>query len=346
MMAGLYTIALGFWLTLCAMAPYLLFGFLAAGVLSVLISPETVRRHLGGSGFWPVLKATLFGIPLPLCSCSVIPVAVSLRKHGASKGSSVGFLLSTPETGVDSILVTYGLLGPVFAVVRPIVALITGLVGGMLVEWLDPAPGTANGAPDCTDECCTGRRRNMVVRMLSHAAIELPRDIAWPLLVGLVIAGLIGALVPQDYFAGALGTGIVPMLVMMAVGIPLYVCSTASVPIATVLLAKGLTPGAVLVFLITGPATNAAGISAIWHLMGGRTAAIYLGSIALTALGSGLALDALFSFATARGAPVVCSGWHLPHWAGIATAFILLAVLAWAIARPLLHRHHHDCCTH
>ncbi len=345
MASYLVSIALGFWHTLCAMAPYLLFGFAAAGVLSVVVSPEKVRRHLGGRGFWPVLKATLFGIPLPLCSCSVIPVTISLRKHGAGKGAAVAFLLSTPETGVDSILVTYGLLGPVFAVVRPLAALVNGLVGGSLVEWLDPADPVAP-TPPCEDECCSGSHRPALVRMLHHAFVALPRDIAGSLMAGLVVAGLITAVVPKDYFAGMLGTGIVPMLAMMAVGVPMYVCSTASVPIALALMEKGISPGAALVFLITGPATNAAGIAAIWHLMGRRTALIYLASIALTALGSGLALDALFAFAGAHAAARVCHGFELPAWVGMASAVALIVLLAVPIVAPLLHRHRHDCCGH
>ena len=212
-----------------------------------------------------------------------------------------------------------------------------------MVEWLDP-DDAHEPPPQCEDECCNGSHRPALLRMLHHAFVALPRDIAKPLIVGLVVAGVIAAVVPEDYFAGMLGTGIVPMLVMMAVGVPLYMCSTASVPIAVALMAKGISPGAALVFLITGPATNAAGISTIWHLMGARTALIYLGSIALTAMGSGLVLDVMFSFAKAHGADVACHGWHMPGWLGIASAVVLLAVLAFAIVPPLLKKKNGHCC--
>ena len=335
---------LSFWHTLCAMAPYLLFGFAVAGVLSVMVSPDMVRRHLGGRGIWPVLKATLFGIPLPLCSCSVIPVTISLRKHGASKGSAVAFLIATPETGVDSIFVTFGLLGLVFAVFRPLAALVGGLFGGMLIDWFDP---TDERTPPhvCEDACCTGTRASALVRMLHHAFVALPRDIAKSLIIGLALAGLITAVVPQDFFVGMLGTGIVPMLVMMAVGVPMYVCSTASVPIALALMEKGLSPGAALVFLIAGPATNAAGIAALWQLMGRRTALIYLAAIALTALGGGLVLDALFSLPSVKSVAHVHHGFELPAWASTTAAVGLIIMLAAPLVAPMLHRKH-PCCAH
>ena len=139
------SIIISFWTTLTAMSPYLLFGFFVSGVLSVFISPKFVETHLGGKGFWPVIKASLFGVPLPLCSCGVIPVTVSLRKHGASKEASISFLLSTPQTGVDSFLVTYSLLGPIMAILRPIIAFITGLVGGTAIQlFVQETPSTSN----------------------------------------------------------------------------------------------------------------------------------------------------------------------------------------------------------
>jgi len=280
------------------MAPYLLFGFFAAGMLSVLISPKTVEEHLGSRGMWPVFKAALFGVPLPLCSCGVIPVAVSLRRHGASKGATTAFLLSTPQTGADSILVTFSLLGPVFAVFRPVAAMLTGLMGGGVVNIAESeAAAESDAVPQCTASCCTGGdERSRIVRALVYGFVRLPRDIAPALVVGLLIAGAIAAVVPEDYFADALGGGIVAMLVMMLVGIPMYVCSTASVPIAAALIGTaGVSPGAALAFLIAGPATNAATIATIWRILGKWTAIIYLLTIALSAIGCGLMLDWLFT---------------------------------------------------
>ena len=285
-------ILIGFWATLSEMSVYLLFGFGVAGLLSVLISPNLVRTHLGGKNIWPITKASLFGIPLPLCSCGVLPVTTSLRKHGASKGASISFLLSTPQTGVDSIAVTYSLLGPLFAIIRPVTTFITGVLGGMLVELIDPTKN--DDQPKCEDECCTKQeKKSKIVAAFQYGFISLPRDIAKAMLAGIVIAAILSAIIPGDFFAEKLGRGIVPMLVMMVLGIPVYVCSTASVPIAVALIAKGLTPGAALVFLMTGPATNAASFAIIWKLFGTKTALIYLFTVAFCSIGFGLMLDYL-----------------------------------------------------
>ena len=281
------------WETLGEMAPYLLFGFFVAGVLSVVIRPETVERHLGGRGFWSLIKASAFGVPLPLCSCGVIPVSASLRRHGASRGATTAFLLSTPQTGVDSILVTLSLLGPVFAVFRPVAALVTGIFGGALVSLTERGEEAGQPPPKCTDECCAPQGpRNRLAHVFRYGFVTLPRDIGKPLVVGVVLAGVITAAVPKD-IASAVGTGIVGMAVMMVVGVPLYVCATASVPIAAALIAKGVSPGAALVFLMTGPATNAATITVIWKVMGRKTAALYLVAVVLSAFGSGALLDVL-----------------------------------------------------
>ena len=331
-----------FWVVLSAMAPYLLFGFLVAGLLSVFVSAETVERHLGGGGAWPVLKAAIFGVPLPLCSCGVIPVAAGLRRHGAGKGATTAFLLSTPQTGVDSIFVTLSLLGPVFAIFRPLVALVSGVLGGSVVSLTSGEKlGTTGPAVHCTDECCApgagdgGRLR----RVLRYGFLTLPRDIGKALMVGLVIAALLSAIVPKNYFAEHLGTGVVPILVMMLLGIPVYVCATASVPVALALITAGVSPGAALAFLMTGPATNAAAFATIWKIMGKRTAIIYLASVAVTALCAGLLLDYIF---TATGAaPGVAhehmvSGWYVYFQS--AAAVVLLGVLGVAVLRPSLGR--------
>jgi len=330
----LLNIVLAFWATLCEMAPYLLFGFLVAGALSVFVSPEVVERHLGGRGIWPVLKASLFGVPLPLCSCGVIPVAASLRRHGSSKGSTTAFLLSTPQTGVDSIMVTWSLLGPVFAVFRPFAAFAAGLVGGSIIEAADGGDGDEIDAEPCTEECCThSEDQTRLARALRYGFLVLPRDIGKPLLVGLLVAGAISAFVPDDFFAETIGTGIGAMLVMMLLGIPVYVCATASVPIAAAMIAKGVLPGAALVFLMTGPATNAAAIATLWKMLGKRTALIYLAVVAFTALGSGLLLDYLFNITGVS--PGHTGVWMLPGWLKVLSAVMLLAVLGSALlSRP------------
>ena len=321
-----------FWGTIAEMSPYLLFGFLVAGILSVLISQRFVERHLGGRGVWPLLKASLFGIPLPLCSCGVIPVSMSLHKHGASKGSTISFLLSTPQTGVDSIFVTLSLLGPVFAIFRPLVALVTGIIGGTLAYVFGAGPEDKSQVPPkCLDECCAGEEKSSkVTRGLKYGFITLPRDIGKAMLVGLVIAAVISAVVPDDFFAEKLlGTGIFAMVVMMLLGIPVYVCATASVPVATALILKGVTPGAALVFLITGPATNAVAFTTIWKVLGGRTAIVYLLTVVICALGSGLLLDTMFPD---LGTSVQTHVHQMEHSIlGYISAVALLAVLTFAI---------------
>jgi len=324
---------LAIWGTLCEMAPYLLFGFLVAGLLSVFVNPEIVERHLGGRGIWPVVKASFLGVPLPLCSCGVIPVAASLRRHGASRGATTAFLLSTPQTGVDSIVVTYSLMGGVFAILRPLAAFITGLVGGWLVDALaDHENGKdTDPSPPCTEACCApvAAQSNKLVQVLRYGFVTLPRDIGKALMVGLFISGVIAAFVPDDFFAGVFGTGLVGMLIMMAVGIPLYVCATGSVPVAAAFMLKGVSPGAALVFLMTGPATNAATLTIIWKVLGKKTFVIYLLTLAVCALACGLLLDYFFRVA---GLPMHHHAGHtmIPGLVNTASGVILLAVLAWA----------------
>ncbi len=323
------SIAIEFWGTLSEMSPYLLFGFLVAGVLSVFISAEFVERHLGGGGIWPLLKASAFGVPLPLCSCGVIPVSMSLRKHGASKGACIAFLLSTPQTGADSILVTLSLLGPVYAIFRPLAALVTGLIGGGLVQLFDSQPAGIS-QPECTDACCSQKKQKpKVVRALEHGFVTLPRDIGKAMLVGLVIAGVISAVVPEDFFAPLLGGGILAMVVMMALGIPVYVCATASVPVAVALLTKGVSPGAVMVFLMTGPATNAAALATIWANLGRRTAVTYIATVAGCSIAAGLLLDRIVQ--GIGGDITFKPSWMLPPIVKYISAVVLLAVLAFAI---------------
>ncbi|HUT29001.1 MAG TPA: SO_0444 family Cu/Zn efflux transporter [Sedimentisphaerales bacterium] len=330
-------VLLGFWQTVSEMSPYLLFGFLVAGILSVLVSQRFVERHLGGRGVWPLIKASLFGVPLPLCSCGVIPVSMSLHKHGASKGSTIAFLLSTPQTGVDSIFVTLSLLGPVIAVFRPLAAFVTGIFGGALVDTFGRGPEDQDSAPKkCTDECCGGAKDRKIARGLKYAFVTLPRDIGKAMLLGLVIAAIISAFVPDDFFAEKIpARGIGAMIIMMLLGIPVYVCATASVPVAAALIAKGVTPGVALVFLVTGPATNAAAFTTIYNVLGRRTAIIYICTVAICALAAGLLLDTTFpNLATSLHAHLHQMGHSV---LGSISAVALLAVLAFAIFTKRKH---------
>lgn len=330
-------IAVVFWDTLCEMAPYLIFGFIVAGTLSIVISPKLVERHLGGSGIWPVIKASFFGVPLPLCSCGVIPVAASLRRHGASKGAVTAFLLSTPQTGADSILVTFSLLGPVFAIFRPAAAFVSGLIGGSLIASIEKSDTHNEASEESQGDCCSQKDKQSILRrILHHGFVTLPRDIAAPLMIGLLIAGMISAFVPATLASQLIGTGFLSMLAMMALGMPLYVCATASIPIAVAMLAKGVTPGAALVFLMTGPATNAATIATLWKLIGRRATLVYLGTVAATALGSGLILNSLFD---SIGVPAhVVSHWMLPASIKVVSAIALLAILTYAVIKKQIEK--------
>ncbi len=321
----------GFWSVLSEMAPYLLFGFLMAGVLSVFVSPALVERHLGGKGLWSVVKAAAFGVPLPLCSCGVIPVSASLRRHGAGKGATTAFLIATPQDGVDSIMVTYGLLGGVYAIFRPIVALVTGIAGGAIVNIADgndaPQKVSNAGGHDHFTENDHGRIR----RIFTYSFDTLPRDIGRALLVGLVLAAVISAVVQPNELRKLVAPGIWQMLILMAAGIPVYVCATASVPLVYALIVAGVSPGAAFAFLMTGPATNAATIATVWKVMGKRTTIVYLGVMLVGALVGGLLLDQLITGEQIVGASRM--GWMLPPVVKYVSAAVLLGVLFVAIVR-------------
>ena len=341
--------AYDFWAILADMAPYLVLGFLIAGLLSVLITQQSVEKHIGKRGVASVVKASAFGVPLPLCSCGVIPVGMSLRRHGAGRGAATSFIISTPQTGADSLLVTYSLLGPLFTVIKAVAALLTGIAGGLLVNAMNDREDRRNGVsetvkPDaCTGACCDpADESSRIKRALSYGLVSLPRDIGGYLFIGLVAAAAISALIPENYFHAILGRGITPMVIMIAVGIPMYVCSTASVPIAAAFMAAGVSPGAALVFLMTGPATNAATITTVWNVLGRRTAIIYLGVIAGGAIISGLALDAL---SLGAAAALTHTGvFELPEWIKNASALILLALLAPSVVERFTKKTEHHSC--
>lgn len=330
------------WAAIGEMSPYLLFGFLMAGLLSVLIAQETVERHIGRRGVASVFKASAFGIALPLCSCGAIPVGMSLRKHGASKDAAIAFLMSTPQTGVDNIMITFSMLGPLFAVIRPVAALLLGIAGGILSFLFGEKEARAvgsNGAPvkaaRCMEECCAPAggcfTDGKIARALRYGLVILPGDIGGYLLLGLVIAAVITTLIPANFFTPYLGSGLLPMLVMMAVGVPMYVCSSASVPMAAAFIHAGVSPGAALVFLMTGPATNAAAITTIWKVLGRRSIIIYLLTTALGVLGFGALLD-LFFTGSGHHMPMAMP-WMMPHYVNDISGVLLLAVLANALLK-------------
>ncbi len=286
---------------------YILIGFFVAGLLHAFMPTQVIARHLGQDNPRSVILAALFGAPIPLCSCGVLPAAAALRKKGASRSSLMSFLVSTPETGVDSIAITYGLLGPIMAVVRPIVAIVTAIAAGMAsIFWpgeegedppdtLEAPPNHDHSAEDaCDDATQDPSWRARADSVLRYGFSTLLDEIAFWLIVGVVLTGVLSALLPDDFFSGVLGWdgGILPMLAMVVAGVPLYLCASASTPVAAALIAKGLSPGAALVFLLVGPATNAATIAVVGQLLGPWRLRIYLTSIIGVSLAAGLLLDA------------------------------------------------------
>lgn len=345
-MAGwLYRMAQALWSVSAELAPWLLLGCLLAGVLHVVVPADMIRRHLGGSRFLNVLKAVLFGVPLPLCSCSVLPAGLALKKDGASDGAAVGFLISTPQTGVDSITASAAMLGWPFAVLKVVAATVTGLAGGLLTNLLAPPNGHAPG-PAPRVRAAGGRRPWRVVReVVEYGFLEILGGIWRWLLFGLAVSALVSTLVPTDALADKVwAQGLPGMLVMLSIGIPLYVCTTGSLPIAAALVRAGMSPGAALVFLMAGPATNAATIAALWRGLGRRATLVYLGTIAAGSLAFGWLFDTVVAVVPAAGAACHASavGWtgHL----AAAGLFGLFAYLAWRELRARRADHAGACC--
>lgn len=296
------------WRVLLEAAPWVLLGFAAAGLLKAFVPENLLARQLGGNSLLSVLKAAIIGAPLPLCSCGVLPAALGLRRQGAGSGATAAFLIATPETGVDSVALTWALLGPIMALARPVAALATALGAGVLANALDrhgaqrpdgPLPGSAATGCGCGKAChleAGGSTTGAKLRLGLHYVLdEMLADIGPWLLGGILVSGIIGVLFPPDFLASFSRSGPWPYLAMLAAGIPLYVCATSSTPVAAVLVLKGLSPGAALVFLLAGPATNAATLAVILRVLGRRVAGAYLLAITACALGLGFGLDFLLA---------------------------------------------------
>ncbi|QDU83697.1 putative permease [Planctomycetes bacterium Pla163] len=368
------------------MAPYLMAGFLAAGFVSQLLDANKLKRFIDKDDVHSVAVASIAGAPLPLCSCSVLPVAASLRNAGASRGATSAFLVATPETGIDSVATTYALLGPIMAVVRPLSAVFSAIVTGLSVAYF----GAPSKAGEVVDElatkvdagsCCHGEpepepepepitevetscchaatsdavdtdsdasgtsasaatpappRSNLVARALRYAYVDLVDDLAWPLVIGVAASGVLGAFLPSEWLTGPQLQGIWGYLAMLAIGLPLYVCAAASTPIAAVLIAKGLSPGAVLVFLLASPATNIGTLFVVKRLLGGRGLAVHLLILSAVTLFCGVAVDLMLNIFGLDVIPSAASQGH-DHGAGtismVAAALLLLVLMASAIRK-------------
>jgi len=359
------------WEILALSGPWLLVGFALAGLIRIVLPDRLVYRHLGQDSWRSVLTAAVAGVPIPLCSCSVLPTAMSLRKSGASKGATTSFLISTPETGVDSIGITWALMDPLMTVVRPVAALATALGSGLLVNLLvklglaaDPPVGA--GEALASEEHDHGHEHShdhghehshdhghdhshdhvqpedesgsIPLRALRYSFGPLLDDLTPWFALGLALSGLIAVLVPEGFFASPSSSGWIAMLAMLVVGVPMYVCATASTPIAAALVAKGLDPGAALVFLLAGPATNLATIAVVRGFLGGRVLAAYLVSIAAFSLVCGALLGPLYALfglnASASMAGTVDGGLG---WLEVAGGVLMLGLLLRSARRLRLH---------
>lgn len=278
------------------MAPYVLLGFFIAGLMHAFVPRTMMVRHFSSSGFKSVFKSALIGVPLPLCSCGVLPTAIALRRAGASRAATTSFLIATPQTGVDSIAATYSLLGPFFAVIRPIAAFVTAIFGGIAVGRTERVETKCNGACEVPADDVDERPQgfvNRVIDTLRYGFFDLVSSIGRWLVIGLVIAALITVYIPAEYFSVLADNPLLAMLAVVIVAVPMYVCATGSIPIALSLMMKGLSPGTALVLLMAGPAANFASYTLISREMGRRATFAYLGSIVIGSIAFGLAIDYL-----------------------------------------------------
>lgn len=339
------------WFLLLEMAPWLLLGLIFAGLLKVYFPQKHIDKYLGKSDFRSSLNASLLGIPMPLCSCGVIPTGISFYKNGASKGATNSFLISTPQTGIDSIFATYSMLGWPFALLRPFVAFFTGVTGGILTNIFIKEKPVKKASPftsfkidtatlsktdaACKDDSCgchepkAEDKRHALVRAADYAFVELLQDISKWLIIGFLVAALISVALPNDFFSSFKGLGLIEILVVLAASVPIYICATGSIPIAAVLLMKGVSPGAALVFLMAGPATNVATIAVLGKTMGRKSLIIYLSTIIGGAIIFGLLTNWLIpaEFILSKMVHIHGNGEEhemLPRWLQLGSALFLI----------------------
>jgi len=324
---------------LAEMAPYILLGFLIAGLMHAFVPQRILARHLSSPGFGAVCKAAILGIPLPLCSCGVLPTAIALRRGGASRAATTSFLVATPQTGVDSIAATYSMLGPAFAIIRPVAALVTSLFAGLTVGTTEKTDATTDvcGTPAVEDDGPqTASFGIRCLHALKYGFVDLVASIGGWLVAGLVIAALITVYVPADFFAALGDRPLLAMLAVVVVAIPMYVCATGSIPIAMSLMLKGLSPGTALVLLMAGPAANFASFTLISREMGKKAASLYLGSIIVGSIAFGLIIDYLLPagwFVLPHDIGHAACDAHTMGWFPLLCAGVMTGLLAVALCR-------------
>ena len=341
------------WEMLLNASLYIIFGIAVGGLLKMFLSTDFIVRHLGQGRYSSVLKAALFGIPIPLCSCGVLPAAAALKKQGANNGATTAFLISTPESGVDSISITYALLDPIMTLARPIAAFLSALTAGLIENFINPPPPQlqTQASYACpVDNCCDGNNCSATDHKNHHSFFEKIRaginyavsdlwgDLAGWFFVGILLAGLISALLPNDVISSYLGGGISSMLLMLVIGIPLYICATASTPIAAAFIIKGMSPGTALVFLLAGPATNIASLSVLIGILGKRAAGIYLAAISLVSVSCGLVLDMVYLKFGIKASSVAGQAADIIPWpVKLVAAVFLLAISIQPLWRNLVN---------
>jgi len=329
--------------TFISMAPYMLIGLFLAGILHVFVNKDIVLKHLGRNNAMSVVKAAVFGIPLPLCSCGVLPLAMSLRKGKASDGATISFLISTPQTGADNIIATWGMLGPVFAVFRPIAALVMGITGGLITNLFAKKQVASASATEKKFECdiCyetsphSHTLLHKIKRIFTYAYVDFFDDISVHLAIGMVISGVIAFAIPDNFFGKYVGNEFLSMLIVVIVGIPLYSCVTASIPIAVALMLKGLSPGAAFVFLTVAPGTNVAFMTVIAKVMGKKILAVYIGVLAVLSMVMGYILNAIFAITGKQSLDAMLAKHFCTHTAAweIALSWLFLAVIVLSFYR-------------
>ncbi len=358
-----------------AMAPYILFGLVFAGILHELVPETLVTKHLGKENVSSVVKSTIFGIPLPVCSCGVIPLATSIKKSGASKGATLSFLISTPITGVDSILATYGMFGWVFTLYRALTSMVIATAAGILTNIFDkesepaqpmfsaagtPSKAVFSSSPsfsavksEAVSSCCStdsngagssccstsgpGEKKFSMKKALRYAFVTLLGDIAKPLLWGLLLGALITVAIPENLSALLVEYSWVSYLIVIIIAVPMYVCATASLPIAAGLMLSGVSAGAAFVFLSAGPATNTVTIGVVKKMLGTRSLYIYLGSIVIGSILFGLGLDYVFVLSDINPKSLV----HMHEEAGlvdIVSSIVLWAFVLYFLLKPYFNK--------
>ena len=317
-----------------AMAIYILVGLAFAGILHELVPDSIVTKHLGNENILSVIKATLFGIPLPVCSCGVIPIATSIKKSGASKGATLSFLISTPITGVDSILATYGMFGWIFTLYRVFTSMIIAMLAGVLTNYFDKEVIEEEKQEECSS-CCSSssscdseeKQKNFSLRgAVMYAYVTLLSDISKALLFGLLFGALITIAIPQNLSDILVEYAWLSYVIAIAIAVPMYVCATASLPIAAALMLSGVSAGAAFVFLSAGPATNTVTIGVVKKMLGTTSLYIYLGTIIFGSVLFGLGLDFVFNINSIDASSLI----HMNEEAGffsIASSAILWTLI-------------------